>query len=60
MFNHTNLYFIKASQTFIGQVFDLDLNNGKNGCRQRMEAIQCMYSEELFLPETSGTDHETE
>lgn len=29
MFNHTNLYFIKASQTFIGQVFDLDLNNGK-------------------------------
>ena len=27
--NHTNLYFIKASQTFIGQTFYLDLNDGK-------------------------------
>lgn len=27
--NHTNLYFIKPSQTFIGQIFYLDLNDGK-------------------------------
>lgn len=29
MSNDGNLYFIKASQTFFGQAFDLDLHNGK-------------------------------
>lgn len=43
MFNHGNLYFIKASQTFVGQVFDLESNNGERVEGRKIEVISYVY-----------------